>query len=42
MCKIGNLPRLELPFAIVIVLSRDSLDRFWSMAHSAAEARQPC
>ena len=42
MWKIRNLPRLELPFAIVIVLSKDSLDIVWSMTHSAAEARDPC
>lgn len=37
-----NLPKLELPFAITIVLSKDSLGVFWSMTHSAAEAREPC
>lgn len=42
MWKGRDLPRLELPFAIVIVLSKDSLVIFWSMTHSAVEVREFC
>jgi hypothetical protein len=38
--KAGNLPRLELPFAIVTVLSKASWDILCKLTDSASDARE--